>query len=226
MKNIWFQGGGYACVWSFGVAQSFKDANLYFDCVGGYSAGTLVSAYFCNPKADGEQTFNSCFDGPYGPAKGRFAIIGKHHRNLAYMGEACVGNPLDWDPKIFNNKLWIPIRGLKSIKGSWRSRYRSYDDIIECLVSTGCIPIVSEFSKCYYDDFGDRRGPSVDGGLFSLHPPAHWEGKTIIVSPWGKGDCNMNPSARLVDIVTPNYNVLKDYYKLGIEQGKSFLKNI
>jgi len=148
--NIWFHGGGYACIWSFGVAQAFKESNVVFENVGGYSAGALPAAFLCNPYSNVKQCLDSCFDAPYGPSRGRFTLLGKHERNLAYMGEACVGNPLDWNAgKNFNNKLWIPIRGLKSLKGSWRSVYRSYDDLVECLVSTGCIPGISgEFSKC------------------------------------------------------------------------------
>ena len=226
--NVWFQGGGYACIWSFGVAQSFKEANAIFNRTGGYSAGAIVATYLCNPYSDTKAAFDSCFDGPYGPCKGRFAIIGHHQRNLAYMGEACIGNPLDWDPNIFKDKLWIPIRGLKSLRGTWRSQYRSYDDLIECLVSTGCIPLVSsEFSKCYYDNTGDRRGPTIDGGLFSFDPPLQWRGEeTIVVSPWGTGDLNMDPAAKLVDIATPDLGTLKRYYELGLDQGKRFIKGM
>ena len=226
--NIWFQGGGYACIWSFGVAQSFKEAHLTFTRTGGYSGGALVAAYSCNRNENTASALDSCFDGPYGPAKGRFAVIGKHQRNLAYMGEACMGNPLDWDPDLFNDQLWIPIRGLRSLRGTWRSRYRSYDDAIECLVATGCLPIVSsEFSRCYYDNTGDRRGPTIDGGLFSWDPPTQWgDEKTIVVSPWGTGHFNMSPKAKLVDIVTPDYGVLKRYYELGLDQGSKFAKEI
>lgn len=225
--NIWFQGGGYACLWSFGVAQSFKDNNVNFNFTGGYSAGAIVSTFLCNPDVSTKDVLNSCIDGPYSPAKGRFVLFGRHERNLSYMGEACAGNPLDWHSgEYFNGKLWIPIRGLKSFRGTWRSKYRSYDDLIECIVSTGCIPLASgELSKCYYDDRGERRGPTVDGGFFTQQPPTAWSGKTIIVSPWGTGDINMNPKANFQDIITPSSSILIKYYLLGIESGKEYLLN-
>jgi hypothetical protein len=225
MKNIWFHGGGYACMWSFGVAQAFKESNITFNNIGGYSAGSLVATFMSNPNANVKDVLTSCYDSPYGPNKGRFTLLGKHQRNLAYMGENVVGNPLDWNNGAnFNNKLWIPIRGLKSLKGSWRYKYRSYDDLISCLVSTNCIPGVSgEFSNCYYDNDGDRYGPTIDGGLFSYNPPKSWISETIIVSPWGKGGLNMNPPAKLVDIAIPKYNTLKSYYENGFKEGLNYV---
>lgn len=227
MKNIWFHGGGYACMWSFGVAQAFKELNIQFNNKGGYSAGALVATFMCNENSNVEQVFNSCFDGPYGPNKGRFNLLGKHERNLAYMGESAAGNPLDWNNgKNFNNKLWIPIKGLKQLNGTWRYQYRSYDDLIECLVSTGCIPGISgEFSKCYYNNTGDIRGPTIDGGLFSYNPPKNWTDETIVVSPWGNGNLNMTPRARLIDIAIPEYKTLKKYYEDGLEQGLKYANN-
>lgn len=215
-------------MWSFGVAHTFKQSNIKFDKIGGYSAGALVGSFMCNPEADIKAVFKSCFDSPYGPNKGRFTLIGKHERNLTYMGEIASGNPLDWNNGTnFNNKLWIPIRGLKSLNGSWRYKYRSYDDLINCLVSTGCIPGISgEFSKCYYNNDGDKYGPTIDGGLFSFDPPKIWDGKTLTISPWGKGDLNMKPRAKFVDIAIPSFSVLEKYYNLGIKQGKNFLNHI
>ncbi len=226
--NIWFHGGGYACIWSFGVAQAFKKLNISVDNIGGYSAGALVATFLCNPHSCVDLCLKSCYDGPYGPNKGRISLLGRHEKNMACMGNATAGNPLDWNlGHNFNGRLWIPIRGLKSFKGTWRTKYRSYDDLIECIVATGCIPGVSgEFSRCYYDDAGDRRGPSIDGGLFSLSPPAKWVGKNIIVSPWGKGDLNMNPRASLKDIVSPSLSALEKYYALGLEQGQTYCRNL
>lgn len=223
--NIWFQGGGYACLWSFGVAQAFKENNIKFNCVGGYSAGALMAAFICNKTVDSKKVLDSAFDSPYGPNKGIFSLIGKHERNLMYMAEACVGNPLDWNNgENFNNKIWIPIRGLKTINGSWRKKYRSYDDIIDCIVSTACIPGISgELSKCYYEDTGDKRDITIDGGIFSLNYPKEWINKTIVVSPWGTGDLNMNPRAKFLDVALINKNKLNIYYNLGLQQGKEFL---
>ena len=212
-------------MWSFGVAQAFKENGIEFNCVGGYSAGALIASFMCNKNAKIKDVLNSAFDSPYGPNKGRFSLLGKHERNLAYMAEACVGNPFDWNNgENYNNKLWIPIRGLKTFKGTWRSCYRNYDDIIECLVSTGCIPLISgELSKCYYNDTGDKRDITIDGGLFSSTPPKCWQNETIIISPWGAGDLNMNPSAKIIDIAAPSYNTLTDYYKIGLNQGLNYI---
>jgi hypothetical protein len=224
--NIWFQGGGYACIWSFGVAQSIKESKFNFSNVGGYSAGALVATFLCNPHTSVENCLDSCFDGPYGPKKSIFAPIGRHQRNMTYMAEACAGHPHDWNCNFYNQKLWIPIRGLMSFTGSWRSQYRNYDDLVDVVVSSGCIPGMSgEFSSCYYQDNSEKRGPTIDGGLFSSTPPEFWKGDTIIVSPWGSGDINMNPSARFLDVIIPRIDKLWMYYQLGVTQGRKFFSS-
>jgi len=82
------------------------------------------------------------------------------------------------------------------------------------------------FQNVYHNNDDEKYGPTVDGGLFSFNPPKIWTGETIAVSPWGEGNLNMNPTAKFLDIAIPSFSTLENYYKLGINQGKSFLKYI
>ena len=226
--NFWFEGGGYACMWSFGFAHAVKQTNLPINCIGGASGGALVSIFLANPNNTVEQVRRSVWEAPYSPAKGRFMVLGRHERNLAYMAEACLGSPIDFDPNVYAGKVWIPLRGLTCLSGTWRSRYRSYDDLIECIVATGCIPGMSgELSRCYLDDYGDRRGPNIDGGCFSYGKPKFWDpAMTLVVSPWGSGDLNMDPKPSWTDVACPAIDDLDRFFDLGYRQGQKFLSEL
>ena len=226
--NFWFHGGGYACMWSFGVAHAIKQTSLAVNYIGGASAGALISIFLANPNNTTAKARRSVWEAPYSPANGRFKVLGHHERNLDYMAAACLGSPLDFDPEVYNEKVWIPLRGLTSLSGTWRSRYRSYEDLLECVVATGCIPGVSgKLSRCYLDDYGDRRGPNIDGGFFSYGKPKFWApASTIVVSPWGSGDLNMDPKPSWTDVACPAIEDLDRFFDLGYQQGQKFLASL
>ncbi len=224
--NVWFHGGGYVCVWSFGVAEAFKAANIRFNFVGGYSSGSAIAIFLLGSN-DVESCYKSIIESPYGPLKGRFKLMGKHHINLKYVIESFLGEPAEFKPEKYNKKLWIPIQPLKISKGAWRNNYRDYDDIIDTSISSQCVPVFShgEFTKCYYDDFKNERGPTIDGGIFSTTFPKCWdEQKTIVVSPWGNGDIVMSPRAKISDICFPRFDDIKKYRMLGQQQAIEYIK--
>ncbi len=81
MKNIWFEGGGYACVWSFGVAEILKENNFDFNMVGGYSSGSMIAMWMLTDSSP-EYVFNSIYESPFGPKKGMFKLL--KNTNIIY----------------------------------------------------------------------------------------------------------------------------------------------
>lgn len=228
MKNIWFDGGGYACAWSFGVSEILKESNIKFDLIGGYSAGAMIAAWMLKTDACPDKIFNSIYEAPYGPSKGTFALIGKHHLNLKYITETILGDPTELNLEQYNNKLWIPIQQINKLTVSWRNSFKDYDDIVDCIISTQCIPYIAHenFFKCWYDNSHTTRGLTVDGGIFSKSFPKNWnKNETIRISPWGSEDINMIPSAKITDILFPNFDDLVRFRFLGRRQGKEFINN-
>jgi hypothetical protein len=230
MKNIWFQGGGFATIWSYGVAEEIKRRGISVNFAGGYSAGAGVAAYLLTQRNDLHVDIveKVCLKNKWSPYIGRFNMFGNGHLLMKHLHEVIVGDPLEFNKNFYDKKLWVPIRGLNSFNGSWRNSWRDYDDLIETFVSTTCLlGIHGELSKCYYHDSGDRRGLSIDGGLFSTKPPKMWNKKnTIIVSPWGTGDLNMNPSTKLSDIVFPTKENLKTHFNMGMQQASEYFNKV
>jgi len=224
MKNIWFEGGGYACVWSFGVAEILKENNFDFNMVGGYSAGSMIAMWMLTDSSP-EYVFNSIYESPFGPKKGMFKLLKKHEYNLQHMIECILGNPIDVDINSFNNKLWIPITSITPPFRIWRNKFRDYDDLVDCSISSQCIPFVSgKISKCFFNDSINYKTFAIDGGIIGKTPPKSWNKQnTIIVSPWGNGDINMKPSPKITDILFPNYDNLLHYKNIGRSQGLEFL---
>lgn len=225
--NLWFQGGSFATIWSFGVAEEIKRRQIDVNFAGGYSAGAGVAAFLLTPRESCyEESHNALSKSKYGPYSG--SVFGVGHLLMRQLHEAVLGDCLNFNKKLYDEKLWIPIRGLKSLTGTWRHSWRDYDDLIETFTSTTCIPgIHGEFSQCYYDDFGSRRGPTIDGGLFSMNPPKHWDkSDTLVISPWGNGDLNMKPAAKLLDFAFPKQENLKIHFSLGMRQAREYFDNI
>ena len=225
MVNIWFHGGGFASIWSYGVAEAIKRQSVPINFIGGYSAGAGVAAYAITPRdIHSDIVTKVCLANKYSPYMSKFGMIGKAHLLMKHLHEVILGDPLEFNSEIYNKKLWIPIKYLKRINGSWRNSWRDYDDLIDTFVSTTCFPgMHGQFPVCYYDDVGFKKGPTIDGGLFSLKPPKKWNKKdTIIVSPWGKGNLNMTPKAKVSDIAFPNKENLKIHFNLGLEQGLKY----
>lgn len=222
--NIWFHGGAYACVWSFGFATEVKRLGIKTNFVGGYSAGALVAAYMLNLEHCEIRANNSMIKYTCSPFNNIFGIFSSHINIVPMVEEGSIYHPSFFNASHFNGKLWIPIRGIKSLTGTWRNSWRDYDDLSECLQATTCIPIFyRKLTTCYYDDAGSRRGPTIDGGLFSFNPPKCWDKKeTLVVSPWGNGDINMKPTAKLTDLAFPKYENLKIHFNLGIEQAREY----
>lgn len=223
--NVWFQGGGFASIWSYGVAEEIKRRGISINFTGGYSAGSSVAAYLITPRElHSDIVEKICLESRWSPYRGKLCMLGKAHLLMNHLHEVILGHPLDFRKDLYDKKLWVPIRGLKSLRGSWRNSWRDYDDLIETFVSTTCFPgMHGELSPCYYDDTGSRRGPTIDGGLFSLTPPKVWDKKsTIVVSPWGTGDLNMNPCAKLSDLAFPKKVNLKTHFNLGVQQAHEY----
>lgn len=223
--NLWFHGGGFATIWSFGVAEEIKRLGIKTEFVGGYSAGAMVASYLLSPnEVQNDIIEKVCLGNKYSPYKDKFCMFGKAHILMKHLQETLLGDPLEFRKNIYDKKLYIPIRGLKCLSGTWRNSWRDYDDLVETCVSSSCIPgIHGEFSTCYYDDAGSRRGPTIDGGFFSLNPPKCWDKKeTLVVSPWGNGDINMKPAAKLTDLAFPKYENLKTHFNLGISQCREY----
>lgn len=221
--NVWFAGGGYACLWSFGFAASLRESGVKIKRTGGASAGGLVALFCISPTVDLEKIVESVKDSPYSPYEGRFRAFGHHERNLAYMTESVLGCPHDFRADVYEGALWIPIRPIGSASGTWRSRWRSYDDMVDTIVSTGCIPGVSgRLAVTYLDDHGDRRGRTIDGGLYTNSPPKFWHPRdTVVVSPWGDGDFNMDPRPSRISIAAPNRRDMDEFFRTGVEAGKA-----
>lgn len=224
--NVWFAGGGYTCLWSFGFAYALREARFPIGRAGGASGGALVALFSVTPQADVGEVRKAVRDAPYSPYGGRFRALGRHERNLAYMAEAILGSPLGFRAESLGGALWVPLRPLTGWSGTWRSRWRSYDDVVDTMVGTGCIPGVSgKLSEVYLDDFGERRGPVVDGGLFSNRPPAFWDPKeTISVSPWGRGDVSMTPRPSWTDIACPSRGDMDRFFEMGVLDGEAFVR--
>lgn len=222
--NLWFQGGGFASIWAFGFADEVKRLGIKTNFVGGYSAGIGPAIYLINQEELHDIAVNICWNDKFSPYRGKFCIFGNAHILMKNLFESILDHPSSFDCNDYNGKLWVPIRGLKSLTGTWRNSWRDYDDLLETSISTTCIPgIHGEFSTCYYDDAGSRRGPTIDGGFFSLNPPKCWDKKeTLVVSPWGNGDINMKPTAKLTDLAFPKYENLKIHFNLGIEQAREY----
>jgi hypothetical protein len=223
--NIWFQGGGFATIWAYGVAEELKRSGIKIKCAGGYSAGASVASYLLTPRELHSVIVEKvCMENKWSPYRSTFGMLGHAGELMKNLHEVILGDPLEFTPESYNGKLWVPIRGLSSLRGSWRNSWRDYDDLIETFVSTTCFPgMHGEFPTCYYDDVGHRRGKAIDGGLFSLTPPPSWCKKsTIIVSPWGSGDLNMHPPARILDIAFPSRSNLKIHFNLGMKQAREY----
>lgn len=222
--NIWFQGGGFACIWSFGVAEQIKRMGMQINAAGGYSAGAGVAIYLLNPNDVHDCTVDICLNNLFSPYRSNFGMMGNTHILMKHLFESVMGYHLDCDLNAYNKRLWIPIRGLKTFKGTWRNSWRDYDDLLETGISTTCIPgMHGELSHCYYEDYNSERGPTIDGGTFSISPPQHWEkNNTVIVSPWGSGDLNMHPKASISDIAFPKKVNLKNHFNLGMEQAREY----
>lgn len=225
--NIWFDGGGFLCLWSLGVAEVLKSSNIKFNLCGGYSTGGGVAAYLLNNEVNGDEVFKSVITMPYGATKPMFSLIGKHEINLKHLAECVLCDPISFKLEKYNDKLYLQIRPLKRLKGSWRNNFRDYDDITECLISTQCIPYLASASCsiCYYDNVGDVRGPTIDGAIFSKTFPKQWnKSDTLRISTWGSGDINLSGMGRVSDILFPNYDDLLRLRKLGNNQANEFLK--
>jgi len=222
--NLWFQGGGFASIWSFGVAEEIKRLGIKTDFVGGYSAGAAVAMYVINQEELHDEVRSICLNNKFSPYRGKFCMLGNAHILMKDLFERTIGNIHDFNVASYNKKLWVPVRGLKSLRGSWRNSWRDYDDLLETGIAATCIPgIHGEFPTCYYDDVGQRRGPTIDGGAFSFTHPKVWDKKnTVIVSPWGTGTLNMTPTAKISDLAFPKLENLKIHFNLGIEQAREY----
>lgn len=225
MKNIWFEGGGYACAWSFGVAEVLKENNFLTDNVGGYSAGSMIAMWMLS-NTNSTQVFDSIKESPFGPKKGIFKLVGKHEYNLKYMIESVLGNATDVYMQQFNNKLWIPITSLTPPFPIWRTKFRDYDDLVDCSIASQCIPFIAngKISKCFFNDSFNYKTYTIDGGIINRNPPKSWnKDNTLIISPWGNGHINMNPRPSIKNILFPDYNDLNDFRLLGRRQCLQFL---
>jgi hypothetical protein len=225
--NLWFEGGGWTCCWGFGVAEAFKQKNIKIDLVGAYSAGVYPAIYMLSD-LDADYSFSAIQSCPHGPTKGKFSLVGRHEKNLKHISEHMLGLPTEFKIEDFNNKLWIAIQPLERKQGCWRKIYRDYDDIVDCTISTQCIPFIShgEITKCYYDDpgVGEKKGLTVDGGLFERNPPKEWKKEeTVCISQWGNGDINMEPPPGIHEILFPNLNDLSLFRKRGFDQGIKYI---
>ena len=223
--NLWFQGGGYACIWSFGFATELKRLGIKTNLVGGYSSGAVNAAYLCNTDSSCESRATWSMIRPTtSPFKKTFGIFSSRDNVIPMVEDVAIGHPSFFNPSHYNGKLWVPIREVKSLTGTWRNSWRDYDDLSETLQATSCIPIFfKKLVTCHYDDSGPRRGPTIDGGFFSLNPPKCWDKKeTLVVSPWGNGDINMKPAAKLTDLAFPKYENIKIHFNLGISHCREY----
>jgi hypothetical protein len=221
MYNLWYGGAGFNCIWSFGVAYSFKKNNIPINYAGGYSSGSLTALYSLSKDSiEPEELINKILD----PVTMK-NFINRYKRNLQYITENILGSPYEFNLNTYNKKIWIPIRGLTEYKSLWRNNWRSYDDLVDTVLSTCCIPLFTgNFNYCYYDDYNDYRGPTIDGFLSSPFKPKFWDkNKTISISPYGLGDINMTPRAKLINIIYYKRDDLKETFYRGFEQGNKFI---